>query len=111
MRGRIGIVALVWVAGASAAAAPPETSICTDRPGKSSSTCTVPKGYWQIESSVADWSLTKSDGTRSTSLAIGATALKYGVSESMHVEVEGTPYVRNRERSDDGGTAVSGIAT
>ena len=83
--------------------------ICTDRPGKSSSTCTVPKGYWQIESSVADWSLTKSDGTRATSLAIGATALKYGVSESMHVEVAGTPYVRNRERSDDGRTTVSGV--
>lgn len=109
MRGiAIGIAGLAAAAGAAAAADSPGP-ICTDRPGKSSSTCTVPKGYWQIESSVADWSLTKSDGTRATSLALGSTALKYGVSASMHVEVAGTPHVRNRERSDDGRSTVSGV--
>ena len=101
----MGEIAIGLLALASTAAADP---ICTDRPGKSSSTCTVPKGYWQVESSLADWSLTKSDGTRSTSLSIGGTALKYGVSDSMHVEVAGTPYVRGRERSDDVRTTVSG---
>lgn len=105
MRGlAIGLVAWAGAAGAAEVG-----SICTDRPGKSSATCTVPKGYWQIESSVADWSLTRSGGTRATSLAIGGTALKYGVSDSLHVEVAGTPYVRNRERSDDGRVTDSGF--
>ena len=106
MRG-VAIIVLAWASAARAA--PADEPICTDRPGKSSSTCTVPKGYWQIESSVADWSLVKSDGTRATSLAIGGTAIKYGVSDSMHVEVAGTPYVRGRERSDDGRSTASGM--
>src|SRR5687768_8180051 len=105
MRGvAIGLVAL-----ASAAGAAESGPICTDRPGKSSSTCTVPKGYWQVESSVADWSLTKAEGTRTTSLALGSTALKYVVSVDTHVEAAVTPYVRNRERSPDGRTSVSGF--
>lgn len=109
MRGiAIGILAFASAAGAGAA----DNSIgpiCTDRPGKSSSTCTVPEGYWQVESSVADWSMTKVEGMRSTSLSIGSTALKYGVSDDMHVEVAMTPYVRNRERSDEGRTTASGF--
>ena len=105
MRGvAIGLLALASAAGAAELG-----PICTDRPGKSSSTCTVPKGSWQVESSIADWSLTKAAGTRSTSLAIGSTALKYGVSDSMHVEVAASPYVRNRERSDGERTTASGF--
>ena len=102
-------VAIGFAALASAAGAAEVEPICTDRPGKSSSTCTVPRGMWQIESSVADWSLTKIGGTRSTSLALGSTALKYGVSESMHVEVAASPYVRNRERSGGERTTARGF--
>ena len=109
MRGiAIASLSLASVAGA----APPQDSvepICTDRPGKSSSTCTVPKGMWQVESSFADWSLTKADGSRSTSLAIGSTALKYGLSGDMHVELAAAPYVRNRERSDEARSTASGF--
>lgn len=108
MRGvAIGLLALAGTAGAAGAAE--VGPICTDRPGKSSSTCTVPKGYWQVESSLADWSLTRVGGTRSTSLALGSTAVKYGLGDAMHVEVAVAPYVRNRERSGDGRTTVSGF--
>ena len=102
-------VAIVLLCLASAAGAAEVGPICTDRPGKSSSTCTVPQGYWQVESGLADWSLTKVAGTRSTSLAIASTALKYGVSDSMHVEVAVAPYVRNRERFDGDGATDSGF--
>lgn len=98
MRGVATAFLAMAIAGAAAAAEP----ICTDRPGKSSATCTVPKGSWQVESSLADWSLTKSGGSRNTSLAAGSTALKYGVSDDLHVEVSAAPLVRNRERSADG---------
>jgi hypothetical protein len=104
MRGvAIGLLAL----GSAARAAEVEP-ICTDRPGKSSSTCTVPKGYWQAESSLADWSLTKSHGARRTSLAIGSTALKYGVGRATHVEVAFSPFMRNRERFHEGRVTDSG---
>lgn len=104
MRGvAIGLLALASAAGAAEVG-----PICTDRPGKSSSTCTVPQGMWQVESSLADWSLTKGAGIRSTSLALGATAVKYGVSDDMHLEVAVAPYVRNRERFDGLRTTDSG---
>lgn len=97
MRGvAIGLLALAGAAG-SAEVEP----ICTDRPGKSSSTCTVPKGYWQAESGLAGWSLTKVGGARNANLELGSTAVKYGVSDDMHFEVALVPYVRNRERSTD----------
>jgi hypothetical protein len=105
MRGlAIGLLALSSAAGAAEI-----EPICTDRPGKSSSTCTVPEGYWQIESSLADWSLTRGEGSRSTSLALGSTAVKYGLGQSLHVEVAAAPYIRNRERSDAGRTTDSGF--
>lgn len=112
MRG-VGITLLGLVGAAAAAAAAAEAAplapICTDRPGKSSSTCTVPKGHWQVESSVADWSLTKGGGSRGTSLALGSTAVKYGVSDTLHVEIAASPFVRNRVRSEEDRTTVSGI--
>lgn len=105
MRG-VGIALLALSSAAGAAEIEP---ICTDRPGKSSSTCTVPEGYWQVESSLADWSLTRAEGSRSTSLSIASTAVKYGVSGNMHVEVAKAPYVRNRDRSEGGRTSDSGF--
>ena len=102
-------IAISLLALASAAGAAEVEPICTDRPGKSSSTCTVPKGMWQVESSFADWSLTKDRGFRSTSLSLGSTAIKYGLGDDLHVEVAAAPYVRNRERSGDDRATDSGF--
>ncbi|MGH6729881.1 MAG: transporter [Sphingomicrobium sp.] len=74
-------------------------SICTDRPGKGSATCTAPKGHWQIEMSLADWSLTKEGGTRHRELDLGETAIKYGVSDRLHVEIVVPAYVIKAKRS------------
>ena len=103
-----GVAIALLMLGSAPAAAEVEP-ICTDRPGKSSSTCTVPKGMWQVESSLADWTLTRGGGSRSTSLAAGSTALKYGVSDDLHVEVLAAPWVRHRERSADGRMTDSGF--
>ena len=53
--------------------------ICAARPGKSTPACTVPAGHWQVEAGLADWSLQKSGGERDTSLVIGETTFKYGL--------------------------------
>jgi len=75
--------------------------ICTDRPGKGSATCAVPKGVWQVETSLAGWSLTKVGDTRSTSLVIGESSIKYGLGDNTHIEVALAPYIRNRDRVGD----------
>ena len=78
------------------AAEPPP--ICADRPGKSTGTCTVPAGHWQVETGIADWSLQKSGGERDTALAIGETTVKYGLNEQSDLEVDLTPWQRMTSR-------------
>lgn len=76
--------------------------ICADRPGKASATCTAPAGHFQLESGVADW--IRDD--RETTLVIGATAIKYGLTESSHIELDLTPFVHQAGRSGIGDTLV-----
>ena len=78
----------------TAAAVVPDLSICADRPGKSSQTCIVPTGHVQVEIGIGDWTLTKNRGERDTSLAVGQFAIKYGLSDRSHIEVDVTPWQR-----------------
>lgn len=76
------------------AAAADEQPICADRPGKATSACTVPLHRWQVETGLADWSLQTSGGERDTSLTLGETTIKYGLSGSSDVEIDVTPFER-----------------
>jgi hypothetical protein len=100
------IGAAVLACTSAAFAGDPKAPICTDRPGKSSSTCAAPAGVWQVESGLAAWSLTKDRGSRVTVLTLGETAIKYGVGPRTHVELALAPYIRIRER---GGPGASGF--
>jgi hypothetical protein len=91
MRGRIFIAASLLLAVSTAAAAD-EQPICADRPGKANPTCTVPAGMVQIETGLADWVHDRSDGLTSDSLALAATAFKYGLSDRWNVELDIAPY-------------------
>lgn len=93
----------------SAPGATMDDPICTDRPGKGSATCAVPKGHWQVESSLADWTLTKDSGTRTTALVLGATALKYGLGPRTNIEVAWTPYIRSHSRGGGSHAGASGV--
>ncbi len=83
----------------AAAAAAPDLTICADRPGKASPTCTVPKGHVQVEIGISDWSRMDSDGERDTALAIGQFAVKYGLTDRSHIEVDVTPWQRQTSRA------------
>lgn len=85
--------ALLTVALASPALAD-EDAICADRPGKATPTCTVPAGMLQIETGIVDWSRDH----RVDAVELGATALKYGVNERLHLELDLPAYT-----SVDGG--------
>jgi hypothetical protein len=87
-----GLVAAVAAVPASA------DPICADRPGKATSACTVPAGRWQVETGFADWTLQKSGGERDTSLAVGETTIKYGLTDASDLEVDVTPWERSATR-------------
>jgi hypothetical protein len=96
MRGSTLTFAAILLATGSAASA--DDSICADRPGKSSETCTTPPGHWQVETGLADWSLERSGGERDTSLVVGETTIKYGLSDRTDIEVDVTPWQRQSNR-------------
>jgi hypothetical protein len=89
----LSIAALLAV-GASAAAAD-QSPICADRPGKATGTCTVPARKWQVETGLADWTLQKDGSERDTSLVVGETTVKYGLTDSADVEVDVSPWQRS----------------
>jgi len=93
-----------------AAAAPSdEPPICADRPGKSSQACTVPKGHFQFESSLVDWTLSKGGGERETAVTVGETGLKYGLTDRSHIDIDITPWVRISSRDGDARDRAAGF--
>jgi len=106
MRGPTLILAAIPFAMATAASGDP---ICADRPGKSSETCTAPAGHWQVEAGLADWSLQRSDGERDTSLVIGETTIKYGLSDRSDIEIDVTPWQRQTSRTGSSRDSANGV--
>jgi len=107
MRGRIltGAV-LLCLAGAASA---DDQQICADRPGKTTSPCTVPAGHFQVETAFADYTLQKSAGERDTLLTLGETTVKYGVDERTDIEIDIAPWARGTSRIAGTTHAVSGV--
>jgi hypothetical protein len=110
MRGQgLFIAALVLCASSAAAAAADDAPICADRPGKATATCTVPARHWQVETGLGDWTLQNSGGERDTSLVIGETTVKYGLSESSDIEIDFAPWQRATSRAGGVHKSASGI--
>jgi hypothetical protein len=98
--------AFLIVAGAVAVpAAAADAPICPDRPSKGTGTCTVPAGDWQVEIALVDWTRDHSGGTSSDFTTIGASLIKYGLSDRADVELGVVPY----ERASADGARSSGF--
>lgn len=100
------MIAAVLLAAAAPVGEPP---ICADRPGKSSQACTVPEGHFQFESSLVDWTLTKSGSERDTVLAIGETGFKFGLTDRSHIDIDITPWGRTSARAGNSRERSSGF--
>jgi Putative MetA-pathway of phenol degradation len=104
---------LIFFAGlalcASRAALADEQPICADRPGKATSACTVPLGHWQVETGLADWTLQKGAGERDTTLVLGETTVKYGLTDGTDIELDVTPWQRATSRFGGMHESASGI--
>lgn len=102
------LLATVLLVTASGAAAEDQT-ICADRPGKTTSPCTVPAGHIQVETAFADYTLQNTAGDRDTLLTLGETTFKYGLSADTDIELDVTPWARGTSRSAGLHSSVSGI--
>jgi hypothetical protein len=90
-------------------AASAEEPICTDRPAKANAICTVPAGYYQLESSLAGWSVTEVGGVRAEYLAIAPAVVKIGLSNRSDLQVAFTPHARLRVRAGGETNRTSGF--
>lgn len=93
-----------------AARAEAETDpICASRPGSSTPTCIVPAGHWQVETGLADWTRDSTGGATATELAIGETAIRYGLATRSELIIDITPFVRAASRSGGVRDSISGF--
>ena len=109
MRGEIIVAGAVFAVLAGPAAADDKSPICPDRPGRATSACTVPQGHWQLETSLADWTLQKQGGERDTSLVLGETTIKYGLTGGSDIEIDVTPWQRSTSSAGGIHESTSGI--
>lgn len=82
--------------------APDPTPICTDRPSKATTTCTVPAGAVQLETDLINWTRETTDEGRIDTILFTNPTLKYGVGKHTDVEVNFVPYESVRTRTPDG---------
>ena len=99
-------IALLIIPGAASAADDP---ICADRPGKATPTCTVPRGKIQVETALVGWAHDVSGHVRSDAFAIGQSALKFGLTDRLHVELDVTPFAEIKVHGGGFRDRVSGI--
>ena len=83
------LLACLMLGSAAAAHAADEDPICADRPGKATPTCTVPAGMVQVETGLVDWVHDRG----SDELDIGGTAVKFGMTDRLHLELDLPVYV------------------
>lgn len=84
--------ASLGVSAPAAAPAEPVDPICADRPGQGNSSCTVPAGMIQFETTFVDWTRDRARGERTDAVVIGETAIKLGLTSRIDIELVLSPY-------------------
>lgn len=89
-------------APAPAAADDGLSAICTDRPTKSYSACTVDPGHWQVETDVFNATLFSDRGAHTDTFLFTNPTLKYGLAPKLDLQLNIAPYVRVHSYDDRG---------
>ena len=79
--------------------APAVTPICTDRPTKANSPCTVPAGSVQIETDVINWTRLGAPGVQTDTVLYTNPTVKYGLGNATDIELNIAPYETIRTRA------------
>ena len=82
--------------------------ICTDRPTKSTGTCTAEAGHLQLEADLVSYSELSLDGTRTDTLLALNPTLKLGLNSRLDVELNLPLWTQNRTRDAGGSSTVRG---
>lgn len=106
---RAAALALLLPAAAAAQQASAPEPICTDRPAKAASACTVPAGVVQIETDILNLTRQDQGGARTDTILYTSPTLKYGVGASTDIEAAITPYVETRMRDANGASRIGGV--
>jgi hypothetical protein len=94
------LFALAISAGSAAfAQTADEPAVCTDRPTKATSVCTVPAGKIQLETDLLNWTRTDAGGTRTDVILYTNPTLKLGLGANTDLQVNIAPYVDVRTSS------------
>ena len=83
--------------------------ICTDRPGKNASACTVPHGAFQLEADLISWTRLDFQGSRSDTLLYANPTIKYGLTASTDIEANIATYETLRTRDASGVSTINGV--
>ena len=91
--------------------APVLRALCTDRPTKSTSPCTVDSGHWQVESDLTNVTIDRSGGVTTKTVLLTNPTLKYGLSKTLDLEVNFAPWqiASTRDRASGVTSRNSGI--
>jgi hypothetical protein len=81
---RFLLTAALLLATTAALAEP--AALCTDRPTKSTGTCTADQGHVQVESDLVSFSQTHEGDITATTWVLLNPTVKYGISENLDVE-------------------------
>jgi len=113
MRGPGWLLALclgaVGPACASEASQPALPPLCTDRPTKSTGPCTVDQGHWQVETDLADMTDASSGGVKTRTWTLASPTLKYGLTRTLDIEFNPSPYLSTRTTDHGSRDHVAGL--
>ena len=115
MHTRTLFVSVILAVGADAALAQPELRpLSTDRPDRTESPFSVPKGWFQFEADVVSHGELVNDEETLTGTSIASFNIKYGVTQRVDLQFVFSPWVRLRYQAPgmndtDDGTGQAGV--
>jgi hypothetical protein len=107
---RIGAGLLFAGLAAGAAQAEDLRPLCADRPGLGTPACTIDKGHAIVELGALDWTLERDSTTRSDTISSGDLLVRYGLADTLEVQLGWTAFghVRTRDRASGAISRSSG---
>jgi hypothetical protein len=106
MKGAAAFVIALAITGPARAQDAP---ICTDRPAKANSVCTVPVGRFQLETNALGRTLMDSGADRAELLTVGSSFAKIGLSGRSDLQIGFTPFAELTSRASGASDRDSGF--
>jgi hypothetical protein len=82
--------------------------LCPDRPGKGTSPCTLDAGHFQIEVDAFDGTFQRANGVTSDTYIAASPTLKYGLDDTVELDVGFTPFIAQRTHDGASDATVEG---